>query len=39
LEQMGKNGETAKFREMFAAFESDAAKLVPQLEACVAEVH
>jgi PAS domain S-box-containing protein len=39
LEQMGRSGETAGFQDAFAAFEKDASSLVPQLEACVAEVH
>jgi two-component system sensor histidine kinase/response regulator len=39
LEQMGRNGEMQGIQEAFAAFERDAAILLPQLEACMAEVH
>jgi len=38
LEQMGRNGEKAGLLEAFAAFERDAAKLLSQLDACMAEV-
>ena len=39
LEQLGRNGEIPAIQEAFAAFESSAASLLPQLEACMAEVH
>jgi two-component system, sensor histidine kinase and response regulator len=39
LEQLGRSGEAAGFQAAFAVFEKDATSLVPQLEACVAEVH
>lgn len=39
LEQLGRSGETAGFQDALAAFESDAASLLPQLDACMAEVH
>jgi HPt (histidine-containing phosphotransfer) domain-containing protein len=39
LEQMGRSGETSAFQEAFAAFEREATRLLPQLEACMAEVH
>lgn len=38
LEQLGRQGETSGFEKVFAAFESDARKLLPQLDACMAEV-
>lgn len=38
LEQMGRNGEMAGLPEAFAAFESDAVKLVSQLDAYMVEV-
>ncbi len=38
LEQMGRNGETSELCKVFASFEKDAAKLLPQLDACIAEV-
>jgi HPt (histidine-containing phosphotransfer) domain-containing protein len=38
LEQMGLRGESSTFPEAFAALESDAKKLLPQLESCMAEV-
>jgi PAS domain S-box-containing protein len=39
LEQLGRTGEASGFQHAFAAFERDATSLVPQLEACVEEVH
>src|SRR6202030_1898133 len=39
LEQLGRNGETAGFQDALAAFERDATSLLPQLDACMAEVH
>jgi len=38
LEQMGRNKETSGFQEAFGVFENDASKLLPQLDACMAEV-
>ena len=38
LEQLGLQGETSEFAEGFAVFERDAGKLLPQLDACMAEV-
>ena len=38
LEQMGRQGKASGFQAAFAAFESDAMKLLPQLDACMAEV-
>ncbi len=38
LERLGRNKETAKFRESFAHFEIIAKELSRQLEACMAEV-
>jgi HPt (histidine-containing phosphotransfer) domain-containing protein len=39
LEQMGRSGEVSGFHEAFIAFERDALMLLPQLDACMAEVH
>jgi two-component system sensor histidine kinase/response regulator len=39
LEQMGRNGEKSRFQDALAAFERDASSLLPQLDACMAEVH
>jgi HPt (histidine-containing phosphotransfer) domain-containing protein len=39
LEQMGRSGEVSKFQDALAAFERDAARLLPHLDACMAEVH
>jgi HPt (histidine-containing phosphotransfer) domain-containing protein len=39
LEQLGRSGETAGFQDALAAFERDATSLLPQLDACMAEVH
>ena len=39
LEQMGRGGEASGFRDAFAAFERDITTLLPQLDACMAEVH
>jgi PAS domain S-box-containing protein len=38
LEQLGRAGEKSGFRDALAAFERDAARLLPQLEACMTEV-
>ena len=38
LERLGRNKETAKFRESFAHFEKIAKKLSQQVDACMAEV-
>ena len=38
LEQMGRKKETLGLREAFGVFENDANKLLPQLDACMAEV-
>jgi CheY-like chemotaxis protein/HPt (histidine-containing phosphotransfer) domain-containing protein len=38
LEQMGRKEEVSGFQEAFAVFENDAEKLLPQLDACMAEV-
>jgi two-component system sensor histidine kinase/response regulator len=38
LEQMGRQEEASGFPEAFAVFESDAMQLLPQLDACMAEV-
>jgi PAS domain S-box-containing protein len=38
LEQMGRKEEVSGFQEAFAALENDAKKLLPQLDACMAEV-
>jgi HPt (histidine-containing phosphotransfer) domain-containing protein len=37
LEQMGCQGDSQGFDEAFAAFEDDASKVIPLLEACMAE--
>jgi len=37
LEQLGRQGDSSGFDEAFAAFEGDASKLLPLLEACMAE--
>jgi HPt (histidine-containing phosphotransfer) domain-containing protein len=39
LEQAGRNGEKSGFQDALAAFERDASSLLPQLDACIAEVH
>jgi two-component system sensor histidine kinase/response regulator len=39
LERMGREGDATGFKEAFAAFESDAMKLLPQLDTYIAEVH
>ena len=39
LEQLGRSGETLGFQDALAAFERDATSLLPQLDACMAEVH
>jgi HPt (histidine-containing phosphotransfer) domain-containing protein len=39
LEQAGRNGEKSGFQDALAAFERDASSLLPQLDACMAEVH
>ena len=39
LEQMGRSGEPSGIQDAFTAFEKDAMKLLPQLNACMAEVH
>ncbi len=39
LEEMGCSGEASGFQEAFLAFERDAMTLLPQLDACMAEVH
>ena len=39
LEQLGRSGDLPACQEAFAVFEKDATILLPQLEACVAEVH
>jgi len=39
LEQMARSGEVSRFQEAFTAFERDATRLLPHLDACVAEVH
>jgi HPt (histidine-containing phosphotransfer) domain-containing protein len=38
LEQMGRSGEVSKFQEALAAFERNATRLLPHLDACMAEV-
>jgi CheY-like chemotaxis protein len=38
LEQMGRKNETLGFQEAFGVFQNDANKLLPQLDACMAEV-
>src|SRR6266481_1335052 len=38
LEQMGRKKEILGFQEAFGVFENDANKLLPQLDACMAEV-
>jgi HPt (histidine-containing phosphotransfer) domain-containing protein len=37
LEQLGRKGEASRYDEVFAAFEDDASKLMPLLEACMSE--
>jgi HPt (histidine-containing phosphotransfer) domain-containing protein len=39
LEQLGRSGEASGFQDAFAAFERDAMRLLPLLDACMAEVH
>src|SRR6266404_5604160 len=38
LEQMGRKKETLSFQEAFGVFQNDVDKLLPQLDACMAEV-
>jgi len=38
LEQLGRSREESDFRDALAAFERDAARLLPHLDACMAEV-
>jgi len=38
LEQLGRSGEKSDFRDALAAFEKDAARLLPHLDACMAEI-
>ena len=38
LEQMGRQKETLGYQEAFGVFENDANELLPQLDACMAEV-
>jgi two-component system, sensor histidine kinase and response regulator len=38
LEQLGRDGKSAEFRESLAAFDNIAEELLPQLDACMAEV-
>ncbi len=38
LEQLGRNGEKSDFRDALTAFEKDAARLLPHLDACIAEI-
>jgi CheY-like chemotaxis protein len=38
LEQMGRKKETLSFQEAFGVFQNDVNKLLPQLDACMAEV-
>ena len=38
LEQLGRQREASGYAEGFSALESDARKLLPQLDACMAEV-
>ncbi len=37
LEQLGRRGDAAQYEEAFVGFEDDASKLIPLLEACMAE--
>jgi HPt (histidine-containing phosphotransfer) domain-containing protein len=37
LEQMGRKEEVSAFQEAFTTLENDAKKLLPQLDACMAE--
>jgi HPt (histidine-containing phosphotransfer) domain-containing protein len=39
LEQLGRSGEASGFQGAFAAFERDITRLLPQLDACMAEAH
>jgi HPt (histidine-containing phosphotransfer) domain-containing protein len=39
LEQLGRSGETSGFQDALAAFEREATSLLPQLDACMAEVY
>ncbi len=39
LEQLGRSGETSGFQAALATFEKDSMRLLPQLDACMAEVH
>jgi len=36
---LGRNGEVSQFQEAFALVETNASRLLPQLEAYMAEVH
>jgi len=38
LEQLGRSGEKSDFRDALTAFEKDAARLLPHLDACMAEI-
>jgi len=38
LEQLGRDGKSAEFRESLAAFDKIAEELLLQLDACMAEV-
>ena len=38
LEQMGRKKETLSFQEAFGVFQNDVDKLLPQLDACMAEM-
>jgi HPt (histidine-containing phosphotransfer) domain-containing protein len=37
LEQLGRQGEVAGFAALFATFENETGKLLPQLDACMQE--
>ena len=38
LERMGHSGEASGFQDAFTAFEREASRLLPKLDACMAEV-
>lgn len=38
LEQLGRDGKSAEFRESLATFDNIAEELLPQLDACMTEV-
>ncbi len=38
LEQLGRDGKSAEFRESLVTFDNIAEELLPQLDACMAEV-